>query len=88
MRSSALVVTTFDKSLHLELKKSHALFYKPYPYFVQDGDVSDSPGAFQLEGIEALFRGHRYNDVRQLSANFIKHTLAGLRYLETYVICG
>ncbi|KAI0790171.1 PigN-domain-containing protein [Irpex lacteus] len=67
-----------------ELKKSHALFYKPYPYFVQDGDVSDSPGAFQLEGIEALFRGHRYNDVRQLSANFIKHTLAGLRYLETY----
>ncbi|KAI0084356.1 Phosphatidylinositolglycan class N-domain-containing protein [Irpex rosettiformis] len=67
-----------------ELKKSHALFYKPYPYFVQDGDISDSPGDFQLEGIEALFRGHRYNDVRQLSADFIKHTLAGLRYLETY----
>ena len=69
----------------IELKKSHMLFYKPYPYFVQDGDISDSPGDFQIEGIEALYRGRRYNDVRRLSADFIKLTLAGLRYLETWV---
>ena len=67
----------------IELRKSNMLFYKPYPYFVQDGDISDSPGDFQIEGIEALYRGRRYNDVRRLSADFIKHTLAGLRYLET-----
>ncbi|KAI0684219.1 Phosphatidylinositolglycan class N-domain-containing protein [Cytidiella melzeri] len=67
-----------------EIKRSHALFYKPYPYFTEHGEVSDQPGSAQIEGIEALFRGRRYKDVRKFSAELLQHTLAGLRYLETY----
>ncbi|KAI0338607.1 PigN-domain-containing protein [Trametopsis cervina] len=66
------------------IKKGNSLFYRPYAWFTSPDEVSDLPGSSRIEGIEALFRGHRYNDVRQLSSEVIKQTLAGLRYLETY----
>ncbi|CAL1697714.1 unnamed protein product [Somion occarium] len=63
-------------------KREHTLFYKPYPYF-SDGETYLS-GQMKLSEIEHLIKRQQYDDARQASSKLIKHTLEGLRYLQTY----
>ncbi|PSR79398.1 hypothetical protein PHLCEN_2v7043 [Hermanssonia centrifuga] len=66
------------------LKKTHSLFYKPFPYFSDDSEWEHTPGIKGLANITQLLATERYNDARKASAELIKQALAGLRYLETY----
>ncbi len=68
------------------LKKTHSLFYKPFPYFSDDSEWEHTPGIKGLANITQLLATERYNDARKASAELIKQALAGLRYLETCVI--
>ncbi|OSX56657.1 hypothetical protein POSPLADRAFT_1076538 [Postia placenta MAD-698-R-SB12] len=65
-----------------EAKKTHSLYYRPYSYFAES--KSNHPGAKELNEIEGLVREGKYSAARGASAELIRHTLAGLRYLETY----
>lgn len=64
-----------------ELKKAHALFYKPFPYFA--GSPSDAPGGEYVRDIERLIGQEQYVDARSSAQKLIRATLDGLRYLET-----
>ncbi|EKM52856.1 uncharacterized protein PHACADRAFT_212064 [Phanerochaete carnosa HHB-10118-sp] len=67
-----------------EIKRANALFYKPFPYFSDSDDPEDKPGQSALKVIQILVNRGRYDDAREAAAKLIDHTLAGLRYLETY----
>ncbi|KDQ54666.1 hypothetical protein JAAARDRAFT_71932 [Jaapia argillacea MUCL 33604] len=64
-----------------EIKKSHALFYAPYPPLNHQDAV---PGSSQLSDIESLFEKGEWNKVRESCFELIGVTLEGLRYLQTY----
>ena len=65
----------------VELKKAHALFYKPFPYFA--GSPSEAPGSECVGNIERLIDQEKYTHARSVAQKLIRATLDGLRYLET-----
>ncbi|KAI0290310.1 PigN-domain-containing protein [Russula brevipes] len=67
-----------------ELKKAHAILYKPYEFLDHPLSSSEYPGSQHISSIEDLItRGH-FQEARHQSHELIKTTLSGLRYLETY----
>ncbi|OSD03803.1 PigN-domain-containing protein [Trametes coccinea BRFM310] len=67
-----------------EDKKRHSLFYKQYPYFAAVESAEDLPGESELSAIEHLIQHGDYYPARIRSRDLIRHTLEGLRYLQTY----
>ena len=68
-----------------ELKQSHSLFYKPFPYFAQDAEDKLAPGASKLATVEDMIGAKRLATAREHALRLVEHGLEGLRYLETYV---
>ncbi|KAH9033937.1 alkaline phosphatase-like protein [Lactarius hengduanensis] len=67
-----------------ELKKAHAIWYKPYEFLDHPSSVSEYPGSQRLSSIESLIASGRSQEARHHSHELIKATLGGIRYLETY----
>ncbi|KAF8257678.1 alkaline phosphatase-like protein [Lactarius quietus] len=67
-----------------ELKKIHAILYKPYQLLDHPSSVSEYPGSRHLSYIESLIATGRFQEARHHSHELIKTTLGGIRYLETY----
>ena len=67
--------------LLLELKKQHALLYKPFSPLA---DVSDIDGSPQIAHIEDLLEGRQWHAAREASLKLIQDSLDGLHYLQTY----
>lgn len=67
-----------------ELKKAHAIWYKPYEFLDHPSSVSEYPGSQRLSSIESLIASGRFQEARHHSHELIKATLGGIRYLETY----
>ncbi|KAI0920282.1 hypothetical protein AcW1_002067 [Taiwanofungus camphoratus] len=67
-----------------EAKKEHTILYRPYPYFASTDGSNSEHGVQQLTMIEKLINEGMFNEARSASAGLIKHTLEGLRYLQTY----
>ncbi|KAH9044928.1 Phosphatidylinositolglycan class N-domain-containing protein [Lactarius deliciosus] len=67
-----------------ELKKAHAIWYKPYEFLDHSSSVSEYPGSQRLSSIESLIASGRFQEARHHSHELIKATLGGIRYLETY----
>ena len=67
-----------------ELKKAHAIQYKPYEFLDHPSSVSEYPGSQRLSSIESLIASGRFQEARHHSHELIKATLGGIRYLETY----
>ncbi|CDO69965.1 hypothetical protein BN946_scf184836.g39 [Trametes cinnabarina] len=65
-----------------EDKKAHSLLYRPYSFAVTR--AQDAPGESELAAIEHLIQLGDYYEARVHAMNLIKHTLEGLRYLQTY----
>ena len=72
-----------SKFVHVEKKKQHALFYKPYTYFAQN--LTDTPGQPDITHIDSLISNGQYDHAREAASNLIRNSLDGLRYLETCV---
>lgn len=71
-----------------ELKKSHALLYKPFSYFGDFDDQAGAPGISNLKGISRLIKTGRYDLAKEKAAELIEQSLAGIRYIDTYVTCS
>ncbi|KAH9054908.1 PigN-domain-containing protein [Lactarius vividus] len=67
-----------------ELKKAHAIWYKPSEFLDHPSSVSEYPGSQRLSSIESLIASGRFQEARHHSHELIKATLGGIRYLETY----
>lgn len=69
----------------LELKKSRALFYKPF-IALEGTDVTNDPPhrLSNLANIEKLIRVKDWRAARLASAQLIRTSLDGLHYLQTY----
>ncbi|KZT00391.1 alkaline phosphatase-like protein [Laetiporus sulphureus 93-53] len=65
-----------------EIKKTHTLFYKPFPYFATTN--GHNPGSEFVTEVQRKINMGAYTEARALSAQLIRSTLDGLRYLETY----
>ena len=68
----------------LDLKKRNAIFYRPFGPL--SGEGSEQPGEREVETIESLITAGKWYEARQESAQLIQTSLAGLRYLQTYVL--
>ncbi len=73
-----------DTHLITELKKAHAILYKPYEFLDHPTSVSEYPGSQRIASIERLIASGDFQKARHQSHELIKTTLNGLRYLETY----
>ena len=69
----------------VELKKEHSLFYKPFEYLTPLEGFEDTPGGSRLMVILRLIEAQRFDEARETASELIRHSLAGIRYLETYV---
>ncbi|KAI0270500.1 Phosphatidylinositolglycan class N-domain-containing protein [Gloeopeniophorella convolvens] len=67
-----------------ELKRTHAILYKPYKYLDPPTSASEYPGSQRISYIESLISTGDFRNARQHTHELIKTTLEGLRYLETY----
>lgn len=67
-----------------ELKKAHAIQYKPYELLDHPSSVSEYPGSQRISFIESLIASGRFQEARHHSQELIKATLGGISYLETY----
>jgi GPI ethanolamine phosphate transferase 1 len=67
-----------------ELRKAHAILYRPYELLDHPTSVSDYPGSQRIASIERLIASENFLEARHQSHELIKTTLDGLRYLETY----
>src|SRR6266404_8796850 len=78
----------YTRTLHTygdtELKKAHAILYKPYKFIYHPSSASEYPGSQRLSLIEGLIASGRFQEARQRSHELIETTLGGIRYLETY----
>jgi phosphatidylinositol glycan class N len=79
-----LYVRTLDSYGKTELKKAHAILYKPYQLLDHPSSVLEYPGSQPLSFIESLIASGRFQEARHHSHELIKTTLGGIRYLETY----
>jgi phosphatidylinositol glycan class N len=77
-------VRTLDSHGSAELKKAHAILYKPYQSLDHPSSVLEYPGSRPLSFIESLIASGRFQEARHHSHELIKTTLGGIRYLETY----
>jgi phosphatidylinositol glycan class N len=77
-------VRTLDSHGSAELKKAHAILYKPYQSLDHPSSVLEYPGSRPLSFIESLIASGRFQEARHHSHELIKTTLVGIRYLETY----
>lgn len=68
----------------IELKKAHAILYRPYEFLDHPSSVSEYPGLQRISLIEGLIGSGYFREARRQSHELIKATLGGLRYLETY----
>ncbi|KAI8992816.1 PigN-domain-containing protein [Trametes punicea] len=66
-----------------EDKRTHSLYYRPYPHLAATEDI-DIPGEAELVAIEHLIQDGNYFEARMHAKKLIEHTLEGLRYLQTY----
>ncbi|KAF6755115.1 GPI ethanolamine phosphate transferase 1 [Ephemerocybe angulata] len=62
-----------------ELKKQHALLYKPFPALPEP-----TPGSSRLTSIESRIESGAWHAAKQEAAGLIRDGLAGLHYLQTY----
>ncbi|KAI0295105.1 PigN-domain-containing protein [Multifurca ochricompacta] len=67
-----------------ELKKAHAILYRPYESLDHPSSVLEYPGSQRISFIESLITVGRFREARHHSHELITTTLGGLRYLETY----
>lgn len=74
----------YDIHLSTELRKAHAILYRPYELLNHPTSVSEYPGSQRIASIERLITSEKFQEARQQSHELIKTTLGGLRYLETY----
>ena len=75
-----------DQDYVLELKQAHTLFYKPYiPLEMPATQSSAAPRHERMQDIDKSIDIQDWHGVRQKSAELIKLSLDGLRYLQTYV---
>jgi hypothetical protein len=70
--------------LSTELRKAHAILYRPYELLEHPTSVPDYPGSQRIASIERLITSENFQEARHQSHELIKTTLGGLRYLETY----
>lgn len=76
----------FYYGIHLstELRKAHAILYRPYELLDHPTSVSEYPGSQRIASIERLITSENFQEARHHSHELIKTTLGGLQYLETY----
>lgn len=74
----------YDIHLSTELRKAHAILYRPYELLDHPTSVSEYPGSQRIASIERLIISENFQEARHQSHELIKTTLGGLRYLETY----
>jgi phosphatidylinositol glycan class N len=74
----------YDIHLSTELRKAHAILYRPYELLDHPTSVSEYPGSQRIASIERLIASENFREARHQSHELIKTTLGGLRYLETY----
>ena len=76
----------FSYHIHIstELRKAHAILYRPYEFLDHPTSVSEYPGSRRIAYIESLIASGNFKEARHQSHELIKTTLSGLRYLETY----
>jgi GPI ethanolamine phosphate transferase 1 len=67
-----------------ELRKAHAILYRPYELLDHPSSTSEYPGSRWISSIEGFISSGQFREARQESHQLIKTTLSGLRYLETY----
>jgi len=67
-----------------ELRKAHAILYRPYEFLDHPSSPSEYPGSQRTSIIEGLIGSGQFREARHQSHQLIKTTLSGLRYLETY----
>ncbi|KAI0350922.1 PigN-domain-containing protein [Trametes cingulata] len=65
-------------------KRTHSLLYKQYSYFASTEHSEDVPGGAELSAIDHLIQQGNYFQARSQAKQLIRHTLEGLRYLQTY----
>ena len=70
--------------MRTELRKAHAILYRPYESLDHPTSASEYPGSQRIAYIERLISSGDFKEARHQSHELIKTTLAGLRYLETY----
>ena len=75
---------SYDVHLSIELRKAHAILYRPYGLLDHPTSVSEYPGSQHISSIERLITSKNFQEARHQSHELIKTTLGGLRYLETY----
>jgi len=74
----------YGTHLSTELRKAHAILYRPYEFLDHASSASEYPGSRRVFFIEGLIASGEFQEARQQSYELIKTTLSGLRYLETY----
>src|SRR5712671_3915021 len=74
----------YGTHLSTELRKAHAILYRPYEFLDHASSASEYPGSRRVFFIEGLLASGEFQEARQQSYELIKTTLSGLRYLETY----
>ena len=74
----------YDIHPSTELRKAHAILYRPYELLNHPTSVSEYPGSQRIASIERLITSENFQEARHQSHELIKTTLSGLRYLETY----
>jgi len=73
-----------DTYINTELRKAHAILYRPYEFLDHPSSPSEYPGHQRISIIEGLIESGQFREARHESHQLIKTTLSGLRYLETY----
>ena len=74
----------YDIHLSTEIRKAHAILYRPYELLDHPTSVSEYPGSQRIASIERLITSENFQEARHQSHELIRTTLGGLRYLETY----
>ncbi|KAI0370992.1 PigN-domain-containing protein [Pilatotrama ljubarskyi] len=80
---NAKVILEHYRMKHDE-KRTHSLFYRQYTHFASTEDSEELPGETELSTIDRLIDQGNYYQARLRAKELIRHTLEGLRYLQTY----
>lgn len=87
MSSTVMMFSTtlcYDTHGNTELRRAHAILYRPYEFLDHPSSASEYPGSRRISFIEGLIAAGEFREARHRSHQLIKTTLSGLQYLETY----